>query len=76
MHAGVLGNGLKGVVKVTILPGQQSYPAATRGGITSHSWGQWSASYRVERWGYGKPISLGPAGSVEDTTGELEERRR
>ena len=76
VHAGVLGNGLQGVVKVTILPGQQSYPALTRNGITSHSWGQWSASYRVERWGYGKPISLGPAGSIEDTTGERIERAR
>ena len=76
VHAGVLGNGLKGVVKVTIVPGQQSYPTATHNGITSHSWGQWSASYRVERWGYGKPISLGPAGSVEDTTGERIERLR
>ncbi len=76
VHAGVLGNGLKGVVKVTILPGQESYSTATRNGIASHSWGQWSASYRVERWAYGKSIPLGPAGSVEDTTGERIERLR
>ena len=49
VHAGVLGPGETGLVKVTILPGQDRYDAATRHGITSGSYGPWTGSYRVER---------------------------
>lgn len=48
VHAGVLAVGQKGVVKVTILPGQESYAASTRNGVTSGAWGNWSGSFRVE----------------------------
>jgi hypothetical protein len=48
VHAGVLTVGQKGVVKVTILPGQDSYTSSTRNGVTSGSWGNWHGSYRVE----------------------------
>src|SRR5262249_12406697 len=41
VHCGLLKPGQKGVVKVTILPGQASYAATTRHGITSHGYGQW-----------------------------------
>ncbi len=48
VHAGVLKAGQKGVVKVTMLPGQDDYPASTRHGITSTPWGKWDSSFRVE----------------------------
>lgn len=49
IHAGVLAVGQKGFVKVTILPGQNSYPSTTRNGITSQGWGAWGVSFKVER---------------------------
>jgi hypothetical protein len=48
VHAGVLGIGEKGVVKVTILPGQDGYNSSTRNGLSSGSWGSWTGSFRVE----------------------------
>ncbi len=45
VHAGVVAVGQSRVVTVTILPGQSSYPASTRNGVTSASWGAWSGSY-------------------------------
>ncbi len=50
VHAGVLAVGQNGIVKVTILPGQQGYAASTQNGITSGSWGSWVGSYRVEAY--------------------------
>jgi hypothetical protein len=49
VHAGVLADGQKGIVKVTILPGQNSYPSTTRNGVTSQAWGVWGVSFKVER---------------------------
>jgi hypothetical protein len=48
VHAGLLLPGQKGVIKVTILPGQDSYPSLTRSGVTSGAWGAWTGSFRVE----------------------------
>ncbi len=45
VHAGVLAIGETRTVTITILPGQQSYPASTRNGIAASSWGAWSGSY-------------------------------
>jgi len=47
VHAGVLKAGQTGVVKVTMLPGQDSYRGSTRNDITSASWGSCPVSYRV-----------------------------
>ncbi|MBW3539018.1 MAG: protein kinase [Planctomycetes bacterium] len=47
VHAGVLRPGETGIVKVTILPGQLSYGASVRNGVTSSSWGEYSGSFRV-----------------------------
>ena len=49
VHAGVLKDGEEGTVKVTILPGQQSYPSVTRNGVTSNPWNAWGGSFKVER---------------------------
>jgi hypothetical protein len=56
VHTGVLSNGQKGVVKVTILPGQDKYTATTRNGVTSLEWAHWDVSFKVERvfWFGGK----------------------
>jgi hypothetical protein len=48
VHAGVLKVGERGVVKVTILPGQDSYDGSTQNGITSRPYGSFPGSYRVE----------------------------
>ncbi|HEX4795608.1 MAG TPA: LCCL domain-containing protein, partial [Humisphaera sp.] len=48
VHAGVLKNGERGIVRVTILPGMQSYQGAQRNGITTQSFGPWQGSYRIE----------------------------
>jgi hypothetical protein len=48
VHAGVLAVGKKGVVKVTMLPGQGAYKGSTKNGVVSQSWGAYSSSYRVE----------------------------
>jgi hypothetical protein len=48
VHAGVLQPGEAGQVKVTILPGQQSYTGSMRSGVTTSSWGAFPLSYRIE----------------------------
>ncbi len=48
VHAGLLKVGEKGVVKVTILPGQASHASSARHGITSSAWSQYPGSYKVE----------------------------
>jgi len=49
VHSGVLKVDQRGVVKVTILPGQGQYETTTRHGVTSSSYGAWSVSFKVER---------------------------
>jgi hypothetical protein len=45
VHAGVLAVGETKTVTVTILPGQSSYPASARNGVSSASWGGWYGSF-------------------------------
>jgi hypothetical protein len=49
VHCGLLQEGQKGVVKVTILPGQANYAATTRNGVTSLGYGTWNVSFKAER---------------------------
>jgi hypothetical protein len=49
VHCGLLAEGQKGMVKVTILPGQGRYDATTRNGVTSIAYGAWGVSFKVER---------------------------
>ena len=49
VHSGVLKEGQHGVVKVTALPGQQTYNASTRNGVTSNPFGTCTISFKVER---------------------------
>lgn len=48
VHAGVLKPGETGMVRVTLLPGQNSYAGASSNGVTSGRWGRWVGSYRIE----------------------------
>ncbi len=47
VHAGVLGKGQTGVVKVTILAGQNAYQASVANGVTTNNWQQWNGSFSV-----------------------------
>jgi len=49
VHAGILKDGEKGVVKVTILAGKQGYKGSSRNGVTSSDWGSYESSYKVEK---------------------------
>ena len=48
VHAGLLRRGQKGLVKVTFLPGRESYEGAERNGVGSQPYAAWQGSYRVE----------------------------
>jgi hypothetical protein len=49
VHAGIVRLGQTGVVKVTILAGQQSYAGTTRNGVSSGAYGWHNASFKVAR---------------------------
>lgn len=49
VHCGALRNGETGVVKVTILAGENAYVSTTQNGVTSSNWGPYSASYKVSK---------------------------
>jgi Ca2+-binding EF-hand superfamily protein len=48
VHAGLLQIGQTRLVKVTILPGQQSYRGSVRNGVVTRNYGPFASSYRVE----------------------------
>jgi hypothetical protein len=48
VHSGALRDGESGIVRVTILPGQESYTGSERHGVESYEYGSYSLSYRVE----------------------------
>src|SRR5207249_1473748 len=48
VHAGILKAGQKGLVKVTILPGQAKYEGSSRNGVTSVNYMAWDGSFRIE----------------------------
>lgn len=47
IHAGVIQADAGGDVQVTIAPGQESYQASTRNGVTTSTWGSWGRSFTV-----------------------------
>lgn len=54
VHAGILKDGERGAVKVTILAGEQMYQGTTRNGVTTSPYMQWGGSYKVEAYRKGK----------------------
>jgi hypothetical protein len=51
VHAGILKHLQKGIIKVTILPGQGVYQGSVSNGISSHNYGMWNGSYSIEAVG-------------------------
>jgi hypothetical protein len=49
VHAGVVQAGELAFVRVTGLPGQDSYSASSRNGVESEAYGPWGRSFRIER---------------------------
>jgi hypothetical protein len=49
VHAGMLADGETGLVRVTVLPGRESYQGVSRNGVVSASYGSWHGSYLVDR---------------------------
>ena len=49
VHAGVLKPGESGVVRVTILPGQQSYGGSVKNGVSTSAWGPYGLSFRIAK---------------------------
>jgi len=69
VHAGALAEGQTGLVKVTILPGQNAYPGSVKNGITSSNWGAYETSFTVEpATGAHSPLHLG-ASNAKDLPG-------
>lgn len=48
VHAGLLKEGETGRVKVTMLPGRESYESSNRNGVTSLKYAQWHGSFWLE----------------------------
>ena len=70
VHAGVLRPGVRGRIRVTILPGGQNYEGSTRNGITSLSYGPFQGSYRID----GLRRTLLPGGGVTPTLEHLRDQ--
>lgn len=51
IHAGVIAAGQTGIVKVTIMPGQNGYIGSTRNGVSTSGYGPYPGSYRVSKAG-------------------------
>jgi hypothetical protein len=49
VHAGAVALGQTGIVKVTILPGQQAYQGSQRNGIVTSPWQTFPGSFQVSR---------------------------
>jgi hypothetical protein len=47
VHAGILQPGETGLVRVEILPGQDSYEGAERNGVASGTYAAWAGSFRL-----------------------------
>src|SRR5213079_554523 len=58
VHAGVLKEGERGVVKVTIQRGQDGYTGSTRNGVATQDWAAWEGSYKIEATLVGKGAIL------------------
>ncbi|MEI8379157.1 MAG: LCCL domain-containing protein [Planctomycetota bacterium] len=49
VHSGILRNGQRGIVKVTMLQSAEAHHGTTQNGVTTSNWGPYSASFTVER---------------------------
>lgn len=49
VHTGILAPGIAGVVKLELIPGQESYSGSERHGVASRDWGPFATSFRLEQ---------------------------
>jgi hypothetical protein len=49
VHAGLLKDGERGVVRVTILGGAPGYESTSRNGVSTQGWGPWQGSFRFAK---------------------------
>lgn len=68
VHAGVIGFASGGLVTIEIRPGQSSYPATTRNGVTTSSWGSWHGSFVVVGGRAGGTTTTGTTTTGKTTT--------
>lgn len=47
VHMGLLADGEKGIIKVSVLTGQSSYTSSSANGVSSSSFGEWPGSFSV-----------------------------
>jgi hypothetical protein len=72
IHAGAIEAAKGGTVLVTWTPGQPTYVASSRNGITTSDYGAWGRSFYVQKVGAdGKPTSEAPALIKEPNTAHL-----
>jgi hypothetical protein len=64
VHSGALKDGETGIVEVTLLQSPAPHTGSTANGVTTSSWGVYSASYTVKRWTGTKPAQPAPATAV------------
>jgi hypothetical protein len=57
VHAGVLRNQQAGIVKVTLLPGQENYQGTDRNGVVSQSWQSFPMSFTIAPAAVEKPFA-------------------
>jgi hypothetical protein len=70
VHAGLLKVGQEGVLKVTIVAGQQKYTGNTQNGITTTNYGSYSGSYKFVG-NATNTTSTGNTSSTVITTGDI-----
>jgi hypothetical protein len=49
VHAGILHDGERGMVKISILAGRDHYEGSDRNGVSSAAWAKWDQSFRIEK---------------------------
>ncbi len=59
VHAGVLADGQRGQVQITILPGRSQYSGSERHGVVSRSYGNWAGSFWIEPAGSRREAVMG-----------------
>jgi len=66
VHAGVLRDGERGLITITVMAGNESYSASSRNGVSSQSYGPWGGGFRVARADSDRPTILrtGPVNPV------------
>jgi hypothetical protein len=76
VHAGLLRPGQRGRVRITVLPGLQSYNGITQNGVTSQRYGSWDRSYRVELADPRPPHVLTTATPAASISGRITDANR